>query len=71
MREFKNMKHDDILTDRQFTVVMYDLKETASILGVTPRTVMNYIYTDKLKAQKIGGKWKVSKDNLEKFCNGN
>ena len=65
------MNNNDILTDRQFTVVMYDLKETANILGVTPRTVMNYIYAGNLKAQKIGGKWKVSKENLEKFCNGN
>lgn len=65
------MKNNEILVDRQFTVVMYDLKETASILGVTTRTVLNYIYEGKLKGQKIGGKWKVSKENLEKFCNGN
>lgn len=65
------MKNNEILADRQFTVVMYDLKETASILGVTTRTVLNYIYEDKLKGQKIGGKWKISKENLEKFCNGN
>ena len=65
------MKNNEILADRQFTVVMYDLKETAGILGVTTRTVLNYIYEDKLKGQKIGGKWKISKENLEKFCNGN
>jgi excisionase family DNA binding protein len=65
------MNTNEILTNRQFTVVMYDLKETASILGVTTRTVLNYIYEDKLKGQKIGGKWKISKENLEKFCNGN
>ena len=65
------MDNNNILADRQFTVIMYDLKETANILGVTTRTVMSYIYSDKLKAQKIGGKWKVSKENLEKFCNGN
>lgn len=65
------MNTNEIIADRQFAVVMYDLKETASILGVTTRTVLNYIYEDKLKGQKIGGKWKISKENLEKFCNGN
>lgn len=62
---------NEVVGNREFNIIMYDLKETANILGVTTRTVMSYIYADKLKAQKIGGKWKVSKENLEKFCNGN
>lgn len=65
------MKNNEIMIDRQFTVVMYDVKETAQILGVTTRTIMNYIKDGKIKAQKVGGKWKISKENLESFCNGN
>lgn len=65
------MENNNIMADRQFTVVMYDVKETAQILGVTTRTIMNYIRDGKIKAQKVGGKWKISKENLESFCNGN
>ena len=65
------MENNNIMVDRQFTVVMYDVKETAQILGVTTRTIMNYIRDGKIKAQKVGGKWKISKENLESFCNGN
>lgn len=59
------------MENKEFTLVMYDVKETARILEVSTRTVMNYIYNGKLKAQKIGGKWKITKENLESFCNGN
>ena len=49
---------------------LYTLTELEPILGVTHRTLLTYIKSGKLKAIKIGGKWKVSKDNLQKFVNG-
>ena len=58
------------LKDKTFDIVMYDIKEMAAILEVTTRTVMNYIRQGKLNAVKIGGKWKISKENLEAFMNG-
>ena len=48
----------------------YNLKDVAQILSVTERTLHNYIKDGKLKAQKIGGKWKISDENLNKFING-
>lgn len=60
-------------TDRKekldkFTV--YTLTELEPVLGVTHRTLLDYVKTGRLKAVKIGGKWKVSEDNLRRFLNG-
>lgn len=48
----------------------YTLTELEPILGVTHRTLQNYVKSGKLKAVRIGGKWKVSEDTLRKFING-
>lgn len=68
------------LTERQKRVIenkkklenirLYTLSELEPILGVTHRTLFNYIKDGKLKAVKIGGRWKVSQSNLDKFING-
>lgn len=49
---------------------VYTLTELEPILGVTHRTLLTYIKDGRLKAVKIGGKWKVSGDTLRKFING-
>ncbi len=49
---------------------VYTLTEIEPILGVTHRTLLTYIKDGRLKGVKIGGKWKVSGDNLRKFING-
>jgi excisionase family DNA binding protein len=52
-------------------VTLYTLTEIEPILGVTHRTLLSYIKDGKLKgAVKIGGKWKISEENLTKFING-
>ena len=40
------------------------------ILGVSHRTLLDYVKKGKIKAVKIGGKWKVSEQNLKAFING-
>ena len=52
------------------TFRLYTLTEVEPILGVTHRTLLGYVNTGKLKAAKIGGKWKVSEENLKAFING-
>lgn len=52
------------------TIKLYTLKELESILGVTNRTLQTYVKTGKIKAAKVGGKWKVTEANLLKFLNG-
>lgn len=49
---------------------LYTLTELEPILGVTHRTLLTYVKTGKLRAAKIGGKWKVSESNLKNFING-
>lgn len=51
-------------------IKLYTLPQVAKILGVTDRTAWNYVKAQKIKAVKIGGKWKVSEDNLREFING-
>lgn len=49
---------------------LYTLTELEPILGVTHRTLQNYIKDGRLKGVKIGGKWKVSEETLRRFING-
>lgn len=49
---------------------VYTLTEIEPFLGVTHRTLLTYIKTGRLKGVRIGGKWKVSEEQLKKFING-
>lgn len=49
---------------------LYTLTELEPILGVTHRTLQTYIKTGALKGIKLGGKWRVTEENLRKFLNG-
>lgn len=51
-------------------LVLYNLTDLESVLGVTHRTLQTYIKDGRLKGVKIGGRWKVSEENLKKFING-
>lgn len=48
-------------------IKVYSMKEVSKILGVTQRTLYNYIKSGKLRVQKIGGKWIITEENLKKF----
>lgn len=52
------------------SIHLYTLSELEPILEVTHRTLQTYIKDGRLKGVKIGGKWKVSEENLRKFLNG-
>lgn len=49
---------------------LYSLTEIEPILGVTHRTLQTYIKDGRLRGVKVGGKWKVSEENLKRFING-
>lgn len=57
--------------DKRIDVVLYTIPEICEILGISRRTCMTYLQTGKLKGVKIGGKWKVSKENLQAYMQGN
>jgi len=48
-------------------IKFYEIKEVAKMLNVTSRTILNYIKGGKLKAVKIGGKWKITEKILMLF----
>jgi len=52
------------------SIKLYTLKDLEGILGVTNRTLQSYVKTGKIRAVKVGGKWKVTEENLLKFLNG-
>lgn len=52
------------------TFRLYTLTEVEPILGVSHRTLLEYVQKQKIKAVKIGGKWKISEENLKAFING-
>jgi len=50
-------------------VTLYNIDEAAKILKVTSRTILQYIYDDKIKAQKIGRRWQIKEEDLKAFLN--
>jgi len=49
---------------------LYTLTELEPILGLTHVTLLNYVNSGKLKAVKIGGKWRVSEQALKDLIKG-
>lgn len=50
---------------------VYNVNDIAEALHITPRTVLNYLRSGRLKGAKIGGKWLVTRENLLELINGN
>lgn len=51
-------------------IKLYTLTELEETLGVTHRTLQTYMISGRLKGVKIGGKWKVTEENLLRFIHG-
>jgi len=49
---------------------LYTIQQVMSRLQVADETVYRYIRSGKLKAIRVGGLWRVSKEALEEFLNG-
>lgn len=48
-------------------IKLYTLEEVMELLHTTRRTLYRYIKDGKLKAVKVGGRWKVTEDALRDF----
>jgi len=44
---------------------LYTLTEVEGILGVSHRTLLRWVTEGKIKAVKVGSRWKVSEDTLK------
>ena len=51
-------------------IKLYDIKAAAEILHVSSRTVGTYLREGRLHGTKIGRKWQITEENLEKFMKG-
>lgn len=58
------------ITDSVSSIKLYTLTEIEPVIGVTHRTLLTYVKEGRLKAVKIGGKWKVTDENLKRFIAG-
>ncbi len=45
----------------------YSVKEAATFLGVTQRTMYSYLSTGLIKAVKIGRAWRITEEALNSF----
>lgn len=50
-------------------ITTYTADEAAALLGVTRRTLMNYITGGKMAGSKIGGRWAFTEKQLRDFIN--
>ena len=48
-------------------IIVYTLTELTESLGISRRTVYNWIKSGKLKAIKVGQQWRVTEDALNDF----
>lgn len=48
----------------------YNITDLSKILDVTPVTLRKYIRTGRIKAQKIGRRYVVTRDSLKEFLDG-
>lgn len=48
----------------------FSLADMESIIGITRRTLLQWIKDGKLKAVKIGGRWRVSEKELQRILKG-
>ena len=46
---------------------LFTVDQLAQILDLHPRTIRRYIREDKLKAVKVGGEWRIRKEDAEAF----
>lgn len=64
------MNETKTTTDTAPSFKTYSLQETADILGIAPRTLHDYLKNGRIKGQKIGGHWRISEKNLQRFIDG-
>jgi excisionase family DNA binding protein len=46
---------------------LYSIDKVAELLGMHKKTIMRYIKEGKLKANKVGGRWRIHGNDLTSF----
>jgi excisionase family DNA binding protein len=47
--------------------MLYTLQEVAEILKVSTKSIYRYVESQKLKASKVGGQWRIKEKDLNNF----
>lgn len=47
--------------------IIWEVKNIAAFIGLTPRQTFNLLHTGKLPGRKVGEKWCAKKDELTAF----
>ena len=50
------------------TSKLYSVSELTTILKLHPKTILRFIKEGKIPATKIGRSWRVSEENLKRYC---
>lgn len=51
-------------------ITLYTIVEASEVIGCSVKSIRNYIASGKLKAHKVGGKWKMYQEDIEAFMRG-
>lgn len=46
---------------------LYSLAEVEDVLGVSHRTLQTYVKEGHIQARKVGGRWKVTKEEIDRI----
>ncbi|MBA7492554.1 hypothetical protein ES702_03104 [subsurface metagenome] len=49
---------------------LYTVEDLVDMLNISDKTVRAYLREGKIKARKIGLRWRVTEENLKKFLEG-
>lgn len=67
---YGQMKDKEVQAVDAFTLELYNIKQVAALFDVSERTIMNYLKDGRIKGQKIGGKWRFTREQIERFAQG-
>jgi len=68
--EDEGQRGGQVMTEKKdLEIRIYGLDELAEALGITRRTLYNYLKNGRLKGVKIGGEWRITEENLVRFLN--
>lgn len=67
---YSQLTEKEVEAVKAFTLELYDVRQVAMLFGITERTIMNYVKAGRLRGNKIGGKWRFTKGELERFAKG-
>lgn len=67
-KNYAPMTAEELAEVEAFNLELYNIKQTAAILRVTERSVMNYLKKGQLRGRKVGGRWMFSREEITKFA---